>query len=393
MTQARSTLPAHLQRARLATIAKDPAFRRYFASADDSATIRKVLVRLFDSQGKRREQLAIEREARSRRSQQASKRRKERNHSSNSTPERSLWDEMVARERRQERLDRFREEREHDLVRRQRKLDERRNRTAEGKFLRGETDEINYIFRDAEHLVSTLERFVPMMHNGERFVLKFGDKYITLSLEKYEDILRLVNSWVIRDVIPVGVSDEELVEYIIEKKEITLMRPHARMGGNWTRAQGEFFPYIHSFECEELTKELANLGCWKEVDATNYEDNCLYLAFKSAGVPDSTLEAMKLQFLRRKIARKNVRGIAEEHGLRVTIQTDGDKNLQAYGPKEGFPVRLALIKDHYIHLYKTKFNSFAVLHYDELKDKAEWWTYKSHQRRDKDRGIMSIDLL
>ena len=393
MTQARSTLPAHLQRARLATIAKDPAFRRYFASADDSATIRMVLVRLFDSQGKRREQLAIEREARSRRSQQASKRRKERNHSSNSTPERSLWDSMVARERRQERLDRFREEREHDLVRRQRKLDERRNRTAEGKFLRGETDEINYIFRDAEHLVSTLERFVPMMHNGERFVLKFGDKYMTLSLEKYEDILRLVNSWVIRDVIPVGVSDEELVEYIIEKKEITLMRPHARMGGNWTRAQGEFFPYIHSFECEELTKELANLGCWKEVDATNYEDNCLYLAFKSAGVPDSTLEAMKLQFLRRKIARKNVRGIAEEHGLRVTIQTDGDKNLQAYGPKEGFPVRLALIKDHYIHLYKTKFNSFAVLHYDELKDKAEWWTYKSHQRRDKDRGIMSIDLL
>ncbi len=103
MTQARSTLPAHLQRARLATIAKDPAFRRYFTSADDSATIRKVLVRLFDSQGKRREQLAIEREARSRRSQQASKRRKERNHSSNSTPvERSLWDEMVARERRQE---------------------------------------------------------------------------------------------------------------------------------------------------------------------------------------------------------------------------------------------------------------------------------------------------
>ena len=165
MTQARSTLPAHLQRARLATIAKDPAFRRYFASADDSATIRMVLVRLFDSQGKRREQLAIEREARSRRSQQASKRRKERNHSSTSTPERSLWDEMVARERRQERLDRFREEREHDLVRRQRKLDERRNRTAEGKFLRGETDEINYIFRDAEHLVSTLERFVPMMHS------------------------------------------------------------------------------------------------------------------------------------------------------------------------------------------------------------------------------------
>ena len=43
-----------------------------------------------------------------------------------------------------------------------------------------------------EHLVSTLERFVPLMHNGERFVLKFGDKYMTLSLGKYELRMKMV---------------------------------------------------------------------------------------------------------------------------------------------------------------------------------------------------------
>ena len=66
-----------------------------------------------------------------------------------------------------------------------------------------------------------------------------------------------------------------------------------------------------------------------------------------------------------------------------------------YGnPKKGFPVKLALYKDHYIHLYKTKFNSYAVLYYDAVKDKGKnWWTWKSDIKRDSDRGMTSIHLL
>ena len=134
---------------------------------------------------------------------------------------------------------------------------------------------------------------------------------------------------------------------------------------------------------------------WLErtVDAENYQNNCLYNAFKSAGVSEAVLEAMKLQFLRRKIARKNIRAIAEEHALRVSIHSDGEKNVQVYGPEDGFEVQLALIKDHYIHYYRTKFNSFAVLNYDQLKDRKEWWAFKDVKRRDNSRGMLSIDLL
>ena len=170
---------------------------------------------------------------------------------------------MVARERRQATLERFQERREEDLARRQRKLEDRRNHRGEQRFFNGQADEVHYTFRDAEHLLSTLERYLPRLQNGERFLLKFGDKFFTLSLEKYEDIISLINFWVIEALLPVSVSDAELVEFLIEKKEITIMRPHARMGANWHRAQGEFFPYIHDFECEELTNELANLGCWR----------------------------------------------------------------------------------------------------------------------------------
>jgi len=144
-----------------------------------------------------------------------------------------------------------------------------------------------------------------------------------------------------------------------------------------------------------MTNELARIGCWKEVTKENYDDNCLYNAFQSAGVAEATLNAMKTQFLRRKISRKNLREIAEQHDVYIEISTDQDKNTLKYGnPQTGFPVKLALYKDHYIHLYKTKFNSFAVLHYDEVKDKGKnWWTWKSDTKRDADRGMTSINLL
>ena len=51
MTDVRTMLPARLRGARFATIAQDATYRRYFASGDDSATIRGVLKRLYDVSG------------------------------------------------------------------------------------------------------------------------------------------------------------------------------------------------------------------------------------------------------------------------------------------------------------------------------------------------------
>ena len=43
MTQVRAMLPVRLRTARLATIARDAGLTRFFASGDDSATIRGIL--------------------------------------------------------------------------------------------------------------------------------------------------------------------------------------------------------------------------------------------------------------------------------------------------------------------------------------------------------------
>ena len=62
MTQVRSMLPARLRGARFATIAQDATYRRYFASGDDSATIRGVLRRLYDASGNPRRSGTLDRQ-------------------------------------------------------------------------------------------------------------------------------------------------------------------------------------------------------------------------------------------------------------------------------------------------------------------------------------------
>ena len=58
MTDVRSMLPARLRGARFATIAQDAAYRRYFTSGDDSATIRGVLKRVHAVSGNTRRSAA-----------------------------------------------------------------------------------------------------------------------------------------------------------------------------------------------------------------------------------------------------------------------------------------------------------------------------------------------
>lgn len=263
-------------------------------------------------------------------------------------------------------------------------------------FIAGQRDSADYTFGSEEEMLSMLGRYLPRLQDGERFVLIFGDlpTYYTLSLEKYEDLVHTLNSWLVVDLVEHLGSDAAVVGSVVNGGSLKVVRPQARNGAKWTRWMGEFFPYTHDFECAELQATLARLGCWKHVDASNYKTNCLWNAFQSAGVAVHILEAMKIEFLQRKIARKKLKVLAEEHRLRVTIHTDGCKNVDRYGPEEGFPVELAIIQHHYIHLYKTPFNSYAVKHYDEWKRKKAWWTIKDADgRRDAKRGMSTLDLL
>ncbi len=268
-----------------------------------------------------------------------------------------------------------------------------RNRRSQKAYMEGRTTKANYRLRGYGEVKRTLDAYLPALENGGKFIIQSDETYYTLSLEKYEDLMRLVDGAISGEGrgIDLPFSDGEVTDKMSSGGAFSIGNVGGGNGYNFRG--GAYFPYTHDFDCGDLSETLERLGCFKEVKKENYDSNCLWNAFQSAGVSEAVLQAMKTQFLRRTISRRNIRDIAEQHNLYVEIHTDGDKDVVKYGDKDGFHVQVACIMDHYIHLHPTKFNSYAVEHYDDLKDKMEWWTFKDGKNRDKTRGMNSLNLL
>ena len=271
------------------------------------------------------------------------------------------------------------------------------NTRSERAYMSGGAQQANYRLQTYEEVERTLTRYEDALFDGGRFIIRTpSGKHYTLTQSNYIDLKRGVNH-----LINVGYADDdgkpsdpELLEEMSSGGTFTIMNPSARAGGGYTFRGGAYFPYLHTYDCDYLTGVLADIGCFKKIDKENYKTNCLWNAFKSAGVDEKVLNAMKTYFLRRTISRKNIEQIARTHALRVELHSaEGFRKVQKYGEEGGHLVELALYHDHYIHLYKTKITKYAMNHYQDLKDKSNWWSFTCEKRRDEDRGMSTLNLL
>ena len=274
-----------------------------------------------------------------------------------------------------------------------------RTKTQESMFLEGKSKSAFYAVKDLADYGEVLDRYRERLLAGEKLIALYNGKGVTLTYDKYEEIKENIRDHYIitggdDDMGGIGSgkkSDQEMEEALLQGGIVKFTRLNPRKGNNYTVNEGEFFPYTHNHPDEHISNTLARIGCWHTVHEDNYKDNCLWLAFKDAGVAEHILTAMKFEFLQRKIARKNIKKIAEEYKLCVTIRTEGDKNKITYGPSDGFNVSLSLIQDHYIHNFRTDICSYAFKNYEKLKHKSEWWRFcKSDERGN---GIEAIALV
>ena len=175
-----------------------------------------------------------------------------------------------------------------------------------------------------------LNLFLPQLQNGERYVMSIRRLYYTLTLEKYEDLIQLINKKLDNNMVEEYSGDSRglfLEQVQAEDLSIlTISKPKDRVAErSFTRNSGEFFPYTHDFDDKELCEDLKKLGCWLEVDPNNYGNNCLLLAFEAAGVAKPAINAMRVQFLRCKISRHKLSQIVDAHKLYVIVRTDGSR--------------------------------------------------------------------
>ena len=288
------------------------------------------------------------------------------------------------------------------------------------EFLAKKTTTLTMEEKDPRVIIRVLGILEPELKRGAFFVIESAGTFYTLTYQNMIDVLSqleriLLDDEFVRDnlggeattntngKIEKTGSDEAAAEAMARNKFIITrwVKPdtyqkskNKKPKRTYKTAKAAYFDHLHDFEDEDLTRELHKLGCFKKIEATNYVNNCLWLAFKQAGVEKSILESMKRQFLRRTISRKNIAEIAKQNDLYVEIRSGehGDNTIR-YGDKKNKLVSIGIFNNHYIHMYETKYTAYSIKNYDELKSKENWWKYYSATENSESRGMNSLNLL
>lgn len=156
-------------------------------------------------------------------------------------------------------------------------------------------------------------------------------------------------------------SDAIIAEFIILGKKMRFIWKEIKR----TRPNGGFFKYYSNLEKFDFSR----YGIYHNNSETdNYELNCLEIAILNSPYDEikNKLSKIKTMIQTRYIPRKDLKIIADELEIYITVKSVNDQNksrVENYGNKEHVQLNLGLLDDHYFIIEKTEFTSFSIDNY------------------------------
>ena len=237
------------------------------------------------------------------------------------------------------------------------------------------------------------EKFRTIMYNkpDDMIVLiKVGPHFFTFSEDTLNQLIRLANGSVLDiDIGEFQKSDSQIIELIEKYKNATLYLRKPRHKNK--RRDGQWYPFYHT-----LPIDLKRYGIYKNIEEAKEgsKTNCLLHAIKTAGYDIGNITQYVKQ---RRVPMKDLKTIAKILDIKITVTYDSTQAYcKSYG--EGKELKLALKEDHYF-LYdnETGITSWALKNYKNIKDKEQWWKYRSEKKKANGKGknkwINSLQLV
>lgn len=269
----------------------------------------------------------------------------------------------------------------------QRVLERRRTRykTYIRLLANGTIDKYTFIPRNFKDVIDGLYA------TGSQFVLSVGDSEYTLNEANYQRLRGYLNpdgTIIDADVFESG-SDEVLLQTITKVPSFTVSRLVPRPRAITPR--GSFFPWTHLMEGVDLSCLQIYLYDCYDYDLVNNE-NCFITALKSAGI--ETENGIQQMCRGREMPQKVIKQVAEAHNLYITVKSPGGSTAKrTYGKKTDSPIQLGLMSNHYFHIKPIPVTSWAMKNYNSIKDRKNWHTFVSNDKRKNNRFISSYDVV
>ena len=276
------------------------------------------------------------------------------------------------------------------------------------------TDEFNKIWGDDLDIKQFTKFFIEILTqyltgNVENYIVEIGDikRYLNevnlKTLEEvvennlngveintvgntYSDVQFVVNMWQVENIfikryIPPNKQKQNIINQLLNNKKV--------------REEGAYFKYIN------LTKyNLERYGIYTAYNKDNYNENCLYDAFKLLGMNEIKLNELKYFVKNRNITKANLKDVADKLNIKIHLKSEqDDNNLRKYGTNEDEIYNICLIDGHYFINEKTNITNYSIENYDEISNMVKFneiYTFnniKNKFERKKDRGLTSFDVI
>ena len=241
------------------------------------------------------------------------------------------------------------------------------------KLIKGKTDSIKIDISDAKRL----KKIATRLANNDRFILSVGENTaITLTpnnISKMKEYIQQNTTYAeeTKD------SFSEEIFNIIESGYVKIERV-IKIGNSII--QGGWFPYYHVIPDLDLTPYQIYTN--KDETKKDGEIPCIIKCFIEAGVDSSIIEQSKRFVKQRGVPQRALKEIAEKYNLYITIKREeSNDHLRKYGKSKNKHINIGLLNDHYFLIQKTDITKYSLEHYEELHEKDNWKTFRTHNKR------------
>jgi len=262
-------------------------------------------------------------------------------------------------------------------------------------FMTSNARTITFENLDEQRYKSIIDTIIQNYPSDRRFTIsdKDGRRFMTLTMSnliKLKNMPYMITKEEAKDSSQYTISEVHLNDTIRidkwfpeEEAEKKKKRKQDRL------SKADFFPFLN-----KTIVDLTRYQIYDHINKNNYKNNCFIFALiQSKLFTDVEINNVKTYVHDRSVPLNKLETIAQLLKTKITVRKDSEQSSRVFGADFEKHLKLGILNEHYFIIEKTKYNNYAILHYNELKDKKTWWKIKDINQKREDRGLDSYSLI
>ena len=201
--------------------------------------------------------------------------------------------------------------------------------------------------------------------NNQKVLLGAGDKYITLTSDNRNKLLKVFNDSYYEGI---EVSDS-WVSFAgeIKSNNSNISISNVQTNNTYNRWAGEWFKYNH-----KMNFNFDKFEVYRYDETHDFTDACLVVALRNGGLELSKVELLKTFVKNRNVPISALEEICKKLEIQIHLNKNDQRAKTVYGKEFNTIFKIGLIESHYFIIEPIEITSYAIKHYDEIKDLPEW---------------------